>query len=102
MAYFQQIYLSIKNLDPYSEERDAFETVIMGESHQLPFDNEGRIIIPANLLSQANIDNQATFVGKGAVFEIWESGKFEQYLESVKLIAQKNRFILKNQQVEGL
>ncbi len=96
MSRLQQIYEIIENLDPYSEERDAFETIIMGESIQLQFDNEGRVILPNNLTSQVDINNQAFFVGKGLVFEIWNPTNFEIYLANAKKIAASNRFILKN------
>jgi MraZ protein len=86
----------IANLDPYSEERDAFETVILGESTQVPFDNEGRIILPKILAEYANISNQAMFVGKGEVFEIWHPSKFSEHLDKAKAVAKANKNILKN------
>jgi MraZ protein len=97
MSRLQEIYDIIQNLDPYSEERDAFETIVMGESIQLQFDNEGRVIIPPHLTQQAGISEQAFFVGKGLVFEIWDPINFDIYLKSAKDIATKNRFVLKNQ-----
>jgi MraZ protein len=86
----------IQNLDPYSEERDAFETIILGEAVQLPFDKEGRVNLPKSLLDHAEISNQACFVGKGLVFEIWQPESFNEYLTSAKVIAQNNRLTLKN------
>jgi MraZ protein len=86
----------IANLDPYSEERDAFETIILGESTQISFDNEGRIIIPKFLTEYAHISEQAMFVGKGEVFEIWNPQIFEEHLSKAKEIAKANKNILKN------
>jgi MraZ protein len=97
MARLQEIYGIIQKLDPYSEERDAFETIVMGESNQLQFDNEGRVIIPAHLMQQVGITEQAIFVGKGLIFEIWEPVAFDTHLKTAKAVAQSNRFILKNQ-----
>lgn len=101
MARLQEIYNLIQTLDPYSEERDAFETIVMGESVQLQFDSEGRVIIPAHLTNQVGISEQAFFIGKGLVFEIWDPANFEAHLKAAKLIAQNNRFILKNQENAG-
>ncbi len=98
MARLQEIYRIIQKLDPYSEERDAFETIVMGESNQLQFDNEGRVIIPAHLMQQVGITEQAIFVGKGLIFEIWEPVAFDTHLKTAKAVAQSNRFILKNQE----
>jgi MraZ protein len=86
----------IENLDPYSEERDAFETTILGESIHLAFDSEGRIILPKSLTDYASIDDQAYFIGKGLVFEIWNPSKFDLYLKDAKNIAKANRGLLKN------
>ena len=86
----------IENLDPYSEERDAFETTILGESIYLTFDSEGRIIVPKTLTEHASIEDKAYFIGKGRVFEIWNPARFESYLTQAKDIAQKNRSLLKN------
>lgn len=86
----------IQTLDPYSEERDAFETIILGEAIQLSFDSEGRVILPKSLIDHADISDQACFVGKGLVFEIWQPQNFEMYLSSARQIAQSNRLTLKN------
>jgi len=102
MARLQEIYGIIQRLDPYSEERDAFETIVMGESIQLQFDNEGRVIIPAHLMQQVGITEQAVFVGKGLVFEIWDLVTFDTHLKTAKAVAQSNRFILKNQENSGV
>ncbi len=92
----EQLSQIIQNLDPYSEERDAFETIILGESSQLGMDGEGRIILPKHLMEYANLSDQVTFIGKGLVFEIWNPIEAEAHLAKAKLIAQNNRNLLKN------
>lgn len=86
----------IQNLDPYSEERDAFETIILGESVHLPFDKEGRTIIPKSLADYANLSDRGYFVGKGLVFEIWNPSDFDKYLSKASEVAKNNRHMLKN------
>jgi MraZ protein len=86
----------INVLDPYSEERDAFETIILGESTYIPFDTEGRVVLPKTLSENAGIIDQACFVGKGKVFEIWNPSDFDSYLAKAKEIAKSNRNLLKN------
>lgn len=82
---------SIDNLDPYSEERDAFAAAILGGSFQLPFDGEGRIILPESLMHDVGINEQAVFVGKGATFEIWTPTTFEKYASKAKDLARQER-----------
>lgn len=98
MSRLEELSKIIQNLDPYSDERDAFETIVLGEAVQLQFDNEGRVILPNYLMEQVGITEQGCFVGKGLVFEIWNPDKFEDYRKSAKKIAEGNRFILKNTQ----
>lgn len=86
----------IESLDPYSDERDAFEAVVMAESVQLAFDNEGRVLLPKQLLDYAGISRKACFVGKGKIFEIWDPEKFNLYLVEAKKLAHANRSMLKN------
>jgi MraZ protein len=96
IARLQELSQIIQNLDPYSEERDAFETIILGEATQLTFDSEGRIILPKSLIEHAEISKQVCFVGKGVVFEIWQPENFSSYLSAAKKIAHNNRLTLKN------
>ena len=92
----EQLSQIIQNLDPYSEERDAFETIILGESTQLNFDGEGRVVLPKHLMEYANLKDQVSFLGKGLVFEIWNPNDCDAHLAQAKIIASNNRNLLKN------
>ncbi len=83
--------------DPYSQERDAFVTTMFGESVQLSFDGEGRVAIPENLLEAVGLKEQATFVGKGEIFEIWEPKAFADYAKKARALVQEKRFMMKGQ-----
>ena len=83
--------------DPYSQERDAFVTTMFGESVQLSFDGEGRVAIPENLLEAVGLKEQATFVGKGEIFEIWEPKEFADYAKRARTLVQEKRFMMKGQ-----
>jgi MraZ protein len=96
LSRLEELAKTIQNLEPYSEERDAFETIILGEAVQLTFDSEGRVILPKSLLEHGGISEQVCFVGKGVIFEIWQPQLFEDYLSSARQIAQNNRLTLKN------
>jgi len=80
----KKISESIDVLDPFSEERDAFATAVLGGSFQLSIDGDGRIIIPEELLKKAKIKKEAVFVGKGTTFEIWEPRAFKVYMQNAK------------------
>ncbi len=86
---------SIDSLDPFSDQRDAFATSILGGSVQLPFDSEGRVVIPEDLMKESGLVEQAVFVGKGATFEIWSPKTFEQYAEKARNLAKQERGLLR-------
>lgn len=52
---------------------------IMAMAHELPFDSEGRIVLPTLLAEAAGIKDRAAFVGRGTRFQIWEPKTFEQH-----------------------
>lgn len=85
----------IDTLDPYSDERDAFSSVILGGSIKLSFDSEGRILLPEDLIEFAGLQERACFVGKGQTFEIWNPEKYEEHYKKAKEIARKNRTLLR-------
>ena len=86
---------SIDNLDPFSEERDAFATAVLGGSVQLSIDGDGRVILPETLLKKAKIKDMAVFIGKGSTFEIWEPKRFEEYMAQAKSQAKSKRNLLR-------
>ena len=81
-------------LDPYSPERDAFSASVFGDSVQLAFDGEGRVVLPESLVTAANLADMATFVGKGETFEIWEPKAFASYMQQARELARAKRAAL--------
>ncbi len=86
---------SIDSLDPFSEERDAFATTILGGAMQLSVDGDGRVILPESLIAKSEISKKALFVGKGPTFEIWNPEKFDEYLIIAKKQAKEKRNMLR-------
>ncbi|MBT4989780.1 MAG: cell division/cell wall cluster transcriptional repressor MraZ [Rickettsiales bacterium] len=97
MTRMEKITDIIEDLDPFSEEKDAFATAILGDSHQLSFDGEGRIILPEILMKNCGLTDKALFIGKGKNFEIWNPDQFESYSKQAKDFAlkQRNKLTLK-------
>ena len=69
----------IDDLNPFSDAHDDFSKAIFGQTQQLSFDSEGRIIIPKFLIEHAQIGEHAAFVGQGRTFQIWEPKKLKEY-----------------------
>ena len=92
---FEQLAEGIDDLNPFSDEHDDFSKAIFGKAHQLPFDGEGRIIIPENLLAHAGITERAAFVGQGRRFQIWEPSLFAKHEAEAVDRAKRDRATLK-------
>ena len=63
---------SIEELDIFSDDQDDFATSIFSETVPTNLDKEGRFLIPESLKKHANISLEATFIGQGHFFQIWE------------------------------
>lgn len=77
-SYMEEISRRLENFDLFSAEQDDLATAVFGESVQLSFDGDGRIVLPKDLLEFAGIDEQASFVGLGNKFQIWNSDVLEK------------------------
>lgn len=75
----KQLADGIDSFNPFSAEYGDLATAILTKSHRLPFDGEGRIILPQQLLQHAGITTMATFAGRGATFQIWAPEAYEAY-----------------------
>jgi MraZ protein len=95
LARIRKLSDRIETLDPFSEERDAFATTILGGSVQLPFDGEGRVMLSESLIEIAGLDDMAIFVGKGETFEIWEPRAFTEYAARSRELAREKRLRLR-------
>ena len=62
----------------YSAEEFDLISLYFGEAEQLPFDKEGRIILPKKLINHAEIDKNVLFVGLGPTFQMWNPSSYEQ------------------------
>jgi MraZ protein len=55
-----------------SEDQRQLYRFILSRAQSLPFDPEGRILLPERFIAYAHITESAAFVGRGPFFQIWE------------------------------
>ena len=73
---------------PFDEEQTVVATALLGGAKELTFDPEGRIMVPPAMREAAGIGAQATFVGLGRKFQIWDSEAYEiHHPEQLKVAA---------------
>ena len=76
----EQLSQSVDTLDLFSQEQDDFTATIFADSLQVPFDGDGRIVLPKKLLHYIGAEGsggEIAFVGRGATFQMWLPERFE-------------------------
>lgn len=81
----------VDQMDLFSDDQQDWASSIFADAQQLPFDGEGRILLPDSLREHANLDEMVAFVGRGPTFQLWNPQDFQQYQEKARqrLKAQK-------------
>ena len=77
---------SVERLLTYAEAGDEFSPLsqnsrdlgiaLFSSAEQLPFDSEGRVVLPPQVMDQCEIKGEACFVGLGKTFEVWSADRF--------------------------
>jgi MraZ protein len=76
--HLMQMMEGLGTLDQYSDRRDDL-ALVFAESRALQIDGEGRIVLPDDLKSHAQIGEEVAFVGLGTMFQLWEPGRFNRH-----------------------
>ncbi len=79
-----------EEFDFQSDDLEGMALAFMGETYTLSFDPEGRVLLPRALMDSAGISGQATFVGLGDTFQVWEPQAFEVRRKDLLQKARKN------------
>jgi len=58
--------------------------MLFAAAQPLPFDTEGRIVLPESLVEYAHITESAAFVGLGKSFQIWEPNRFADHQATLR------------------
>ena len=90
MDYMERLSESTEGLAVFSPEQDDITSLIFANSHPLNWDQDGRILLPEDLLAHAGITETAAFVGKGKVFQIWEPSAFKTSQAEIRSRAQQS------------
>ena len=102
MDWMQSLIDSTQNVDLFSQEHDELTAALFPDAKQLPFDSEGRIMLPEALCAHAQLTETAAFAGRGRYFEIWEPQALETYkAEARKRAADKQRTLRQSGSDQG-
>lgn len=87
----QELQRGVGRFNPFTEERAGFANAIFARSHPVPWDGEGRVIVPDDLLGHASIEDRALFVGLGDAFQIWEPDRYAEVEREALELARQQR-----------
>ena len=75
----QAFHRQIADIDPFFVKSfNARAAVVLGESALLPFDENGRVSLPGEMIAHAGLQDSVIFVGMGTKFQIWEPARFAE------------------------
>ena len=77
--FMNRVSESISELNLFSEEQDDLASILLSSAHALPFDPEGRVVLPNALIEHANLGAEAAFVGRGQSFQIWNPATYKEH-----------------------
>lgn len=90
-ALMDRMARMVETMDPYADEREAFEEVIFSDARRLNFDANGRVVLPKDLCEHAGIEREVRFVGRGERFQIWAPERHEEWRAQALQFARENR-----------
>lgn len=80
MAFMEKLSSSQnQGIEAFGREQNGFAGAVFASARPLPFDTEGRIMLPDSLIAHASISESACFVGRGTTFQIWNPETFEAF-----------------------
>lgn len=84
------------HLGAFAGDINAYATLLFSQAVELIPDSDGRIVLPADLLAHAKIDEDAVFAGQGHYFSIWAPNIFtaEQAMLRQRAIAERGSWLV--------
>lgn len=80
MVEFKKVFSKISGLNEFNEEYRKLQRNFLSGVVTVELDNNGRFLMPKNMLSYAQIEKDVTLVGTGNKVEIWNPSIYEKHL----------------------
>jgi MraZ protein len=77
--FMTRVVDSLGDMAMFSADQDDLSSVLTESTVPLPFDPEGRVVLPDELIEHAGIDGEALFVGRGKGFRIWAPETYRRH-----------------------
>ncbi|MFM8832629.1 MAG: division/cell wall cluster transcriptional repressor MraZ [Cytophagales bacterium] len=80
MVEFKKVFSKISGLNEFNEEYRKLQRNFLSGVVTVELDNNGRVLVPKNMLTYAQIEKDVTLVGTGNKVEIWNPSIYEKHL----------------------
>lgn len=81
-SQWEQIYENLKKLPSTKREVRMYTHMIMSKASECEIDTQGRIRIPAHLVSDAKLEKNCMVVGVSDHVEIWDESRWNAYTDA--------------------
>lgn len=82
MVEFKKVFSRISGLSEFNEEYRSLQRNFFAGTATVELDNNGRFLIPKNMLAYAQLEKDIILVGMGNKVEIWNPAMYEKHLIS--------------------
>ncbi len=86
----------LNTLDSFDVKVRNFVRLFVGPAHKIIMDNQGRVLLPDNILTMAKIEKEILFLGSLNKWELWSPREYERYIQennpSLEALAQEINF----------
>lgn len=66
------------------------DQILAAAAYEVPFDGEGRIVLPEAFIAHAGLGEQVKFAGRGNFFQMWSPENFaEREAEDLRLVRER-------------
>lgn len=81
LEQWEKLIEEINKLPETRKDARKYSRALTANASECTLDNQGRILIPANLMKIANITKECVIVGANNHVEIWDKATWEAYLD---------------------
>ena len=82
--FMDRLIAGVGRAEQSVEGQNALSLALFGDVAEIPFDNEGRMLLPGSLASFASVTNTAAFIGRGEYFQIWQPEALDSAMDAAR------------------
>jgi MraZ protein len=93
---FEALSAPLENYDQFSQAHEDMAMALFGEAVAMETDKEGRIVLPADMVTFAALGENVTFIGMSKTFQIWEPEAGARRLAEARAAVRDRKMTLPN------